>query len=187
MEGAAAGAIGQLSQEFDRAQFDKAHAANLRTIAASLPHDLVGRMDVKLRSRAAATGRVDERSGNLMRIEVEQVGVLAMPNLMGTISGLLVNPFIVAKVSISDAAGRTVVEDRILGLGETSGYLWASKARQLLKGTKRRNLPFLHPETGKSPAVYAANPAQLRRDFDSAVFALGEDLDAFLKEVYGTP
>ena len=179
------GAVPQLLMEIDRMNFEKTHGSGLRSIAQNLPQDLVPKVDRKLQSKLAATGRVTRTGGGLLRVEVEQVGVLSPPNPVGTIGGMLVNPFIIAKVTIEDPSGRVVVQDRILGLGETAGYKGITFARQYLKGTKRKSLPFLHPKTGKSASTYGANPALLRRDFDSAVHALGEDLDVFLKEVYG--
>lgn len=182
-----AGALPQLALEIDRMNFEKVHGAGLRSISQNLPQDLVPKVDRRLRSKLQSTGRVTTTGGGLLRVEVEQVGVLSPPNPVGTNSGMLVNPFIIAKVTIEDPSGRVVVQDRILGLGETAGYKGITYARQYLKGTKRKSLPFLHPKTGKSASTYGANPALLRRDFDSAVHALGEDLDVFLKEVYGTP
>ena len=181
------GAIPQLLLEIDRANFEKSHGEGLRSIASNLPQDLVPKVDRKLRSKLAATGRVTQSGGAILRVEVEQVGVLSPPNPVGTISKMVMNPFIIAKVTIEDPDGRTAVQDRIMGLGQTAGYKGISYARQYLKGTKRKSVPFLHPTTGKSASTYGANPALLRRDFDAAVHALGEDLDVFLKEVYGTP
>ncbi|WP_367873471.1 hypothetical protein [Luteolibacter sp. Populi] len=181
------GAVPQLLLEIDRANFEKTHGEGLRSIAANLPQDVVPKVDRKLRSKLATTGRVVQSGGGILRVEVEQVGVLSPPNPVGTIGSMVMNPFIIAKVTLEDSEGRTVVQDRIIGLGETAGYKGVSYARQYLKGTKRKSVPFLHPKTGKSASTYGANPALLRRDFDSAVHSLGEDLDVFLKEVYATP
>jgi len=185
--GAAAGAIGQLALEFDRAQFEKKHGANLAAIGSNIPKDIPARADAKLRKRLASTGRVSANGPGVMQIEIEKVGLLTSPLNFANSESMRVNPYIVAKVSIDSANGEKVVEERILGLGETAGHQWATGARQLLNNSKRKSLPMLHPHTGKTTSYYASNPAQLRRDFDSALYALDEDLNVFVKELYGTP